>query len=238
MNDDLVTVYKARDETLLTMNLTGVKRLSLEISGNVTQAGIRALARWPLTNLELSDSFGVSDGVLDPLGSMTSLEDLRLSCFGLLTDISTAPFIALKNLRILQFLWLYDLGDETCRVAGQLSLDELLVEYSDISDRGMTLLAQSSTLRKLRLGESHDVTDAGLEALARTAAPIEELSLEISATDRGIEALAELPKLRYLKLFHRGSITRSAMRRLQAARPNLVVEEYVRGALTDTDLRL
>jgi len=155
------------------------KRLALSVS----QSGWKYLSA--LSKLQPDDLY-----MLDIPGPYPS---------GPMPDDRCMPHITkLRGLRVLKF-GNTNISDRGLKYLGNLSSLERLSLSKQLTNDGLTNVAQLSSLKALYLGE-HRLTNAGLVYLAQLDS-LEELALGSGRlTDTGLAHLAMLPSLKYLLL--------------------------------------
>ena len=179
--------------------MSGVARLSrlqrlVLAESDVTGPGLAALAKLPLTELDLSAA-DIGDNA--PLQQFTGLRVLSLRDTRI-TDATLA------------------------RKLGSLpSLEKLDLARTRISNAGIVELAKLTSLRELNLAYA-ELNDEGLAALSGLR-QLERLNLDsTNVTDGGIAVLAGFRQLRHLDMYH-SLLTAKGLAELRAASPALKV---------------
>ncbi|HEX3727483.1 MAG TPA: hypothetical protein VHV08_14615, partial [Pirellulales bacterium] len=111
-------------------------------------------------------------------------------------------FTLLSKLPALVRLELYgaEVTDRALEAVGALKLRELVLENTEITDKGVPQLARLTTLKSLNLRRSSYLTDASLASLDKLTG-LEQLHLLYNNFgNAGMESVAKLPKLRVLDL--------------------------------------
>jgi Leucine-rich repeat (LRR) protein len=174
----------------------------------VGDTDIADLAKLPaLTKLDLSETRLTDRGLLD-LKTATNLTELNLYYAELVSDQGIA---VVKNLPHLKRLNLRGtkMTDSTLQLLNRLtSLESLDIAFAQGTDSGIGQLALPN-LKELALG-GNKLTDAGLQCLRQMPALTSlDLSGEqrtdsglwsVSLTESGLDAIATLKNLRYLRL--------------------------------------
>ena len=185
----------------------------------------------------------IEDPVIKEIGSLTSLQELRLHQTRIPGD-SLAPFTRLKYLDLSYNRFFNDKGmrhlasmrdlsklylratsvtDAGLKdIAGLTELTELDLAGVGISDTGLSYLSGLTKLRRLDL-QGSNVTDAGIDAL-RGMTNLEELSLyRTKVSNAGLAKLGSLKKLQQLDLRY-SRATSAGVNELVAGLPNCKVE--------------
>jgi hypothetical protein len=131
------------------------------------------------------------------------IESLDFSDFR--PDIADPRYGSLQHLPHLKSVYFYCTNNTDTflsRIAGMVSLEALETELADVSDAGMTYVAQCPNLKKLVLyGGRPSVGNAGLAQLEGHE-KLETLELiNTNVTNDGLVSLTKLPNLKSLVLF-------------------------------------
>ncbi len=178
-----------------------------------------------LVTIRIEDA-EMKDEQLRHIGRLTGLIELSIES-STITDAGLKHLSNLHQLRELDLdaygVWEegFGPGDAGAQVLSRLkSLQRIGLRHARLTDLGLAHLARMKTLRSLELAGTR-ITDAGLGSLSKTES-LEVLSLGVydegcSVTDTGIARLAELPKLRWLRLDGTGLTDKglAALSRLQ-----------------------
>jgi hypothetical protein len=198
---------------------------SLAISGDrvtddviprlTTLVGLRSLTlgNGPLTGKTL--------GRLDAL---PSLEDLGLSDLNALAPEAVQEAIKIRSLRQL-YVSRTPLTDADVEVLVQhKEWRRLTFHRTSVTDTSLGLVAGLPHLTQLTVcGEC--ITSAGIKALSASQS-LEWLDLMFcpSLDDAAVDALAEMPKLRTVKLHDKNKITPAAVKRLAKKKPKVLIQ--------------
>lgn len=173
-------------------------------SVELTDAGVATLARARrLRKLELWDAPRLGDAAIAALGELSSLTTLWLGDVGPLSDRGLAVLATLPR------------------------LTSLGLRTPQLTDDGLRALSEAPGLRSLFLDDCAQVTDEGVVTLAklRQLRCLNLLSLNhhpsLQITDRGLRALAGLPRLAGLDLSGVAGATQDGLRML-IENPSLV----------------
>lgn len=198
---------------------------SLQISGDrvtdeviprlTTLAGLRSLTldNGPLTGKTLSR-----------LDALPSLEDLGLSDLAALSPAAAQELIKIRSLRQL-YVSRTPLTDADVEVLVQhREWRRLTFHRTSVTNTSLRLVAGLPHLTHFDVnGEC--ITSAGIKALAASQS-LEWLDLRFcpSLDDAAVDALADLPKLRTVKLLDKNKITPAAVKRLAKKKPKLLIQ--------------
>ena len=107
---------------------------------------------------------------------------------------------------------------------------DLNLQNTGLDDAGLAALGELAAITELRLSRNQ-ITDRGVSALARLP-KLEALNLYGNAgvTDAGVEALGRITTLRQLYLWQTG-VTSAGVAKLRAARPDLAVQLDAAGGI-------
>jgi hypothetical protein len=164
-------------------HLVGLKKLRrLNLGHNPLRPDCLAvLTALPgLTHLSVDCSFPVDDGILDVLGKLKNLEELRLpDKTAAVTDCGLEHLSRLKKLKNLK-----------------------LRQAEKVTDRGLALLARLVNLQDVSLQELRSVTPRGMQVLGKLTA-LRRLEISTVAMDNeSVRALGQLKKLEDLLLWN------------------------------------
>jgi hypothetical protein len=176
--------------------LPTVTAVQFEGSG-VTVAGLRELAALPqLQSLDLSRT-REGTGWLEVIAEFPALRTVYLRRCNWVTDRELTPLSRLKT------------------------LENLILSEGDISDQALAALAQSGSLKHLRVDGCPQIGDAGLRFLAERSRLV---TVSINDCPRvssdGIRALATMPTLRSLSA-DGIPVLRTVLREIAQSRPDL-----------------
>jgi hypothetical protein len=202
-----------------------VEQLDLTDNAGVPCTDQLDLQELPRLGFQVSD-----DETLERLPPLPALRELYLNnCTATRTELEW-----LRDFPKLEYVHIgtAGLGDsEVGRLLGVPNLRSLTVAVhygarQPLTDAGLTVLGRLTGLRRLAVADCL-ATDSGLEALLGLT-ELEELSVGASGgtrfTERGLDVLARLPRLRSLTLLPWGwPCSDEALDRLRAARPDLVI---------------
>jgi len=139
-----------------------------------------------------------------------------------ITDASAPLFAGWRRVR--QFaLWNAQVGEEICKaIASWPVLNTLDLAHSSVTDTGLAALSRSPSLCQLNLRECNQVTAKGLEALQQLPCL---RWLILSTTNLGDEVVAPLSRIKQLQIIELGGtkVTDEGARRLQAALPDAFI---------------
>lgn len=174
----------------------------------VTDSDIAELAKLPaLTKLDLSETRITDRGLLD-LKTASNLTDLNLYYAELVSDQGIAVVKSLPHLKRLNLRGT-KITDSTLQLLNHLTaLESLDIGYAQVTDSGIAQLAFPD-LKDLSIG-GDKLTDAGLQAVRQLPA-LTRLDLSgaqrtdsglwsVSLTESGLDAIATLKDLRFLRL--------------------------------------
>lgn len=189
--------------------LTGLTKLrSLNLGDTaITDAALETVGKLTtLTNLDLRGC-EVTDAGVASLGELTNLKALRFSGKSGKTDVTddSMPTIAkLTNLKVLalDFLNFAASAEGLEQLGGLGEMSELYIGKTLVNDESLAVIADKfPKLKKLRAAASQ-VSDAGLESIARMTA-LEELDLSENSQifDDGLKHLASMTQLKKLNLW-------------------------------------
>ncbi len=132
---------------------------------SVGTAGIAAIGKLPLEDLDISEASGISDETLETVGHMKSLKRLNL--------------------------WRDSVSDEgVVHLAGLTDLEWLNLDNTQLTDAGLVQIAKLTKLSFLHLG-STPVTDAGMPSLVSLKS-LKDLKVTRSAvTEAGVEVVKQ-----------------------------------------------
>lgn len=198
---------------------------SLALAGNrVTDDVIpRLTALAELQFLHLG-SGPLTGTTLSRLAALPSLEGVFLSRLAALSPAAAQELIKIRSLRQLYV-------SETPLTDADV---EVLVQHKDWRRLTFNRTLVTNTSLRLVAGLPHlthfdvngeCITSAGIKALAASQS-LEWLDLRFcpSLDDAAVDALAELPKLRTVKLLDKNKITPPAVKRLAKKKPNLLIQ--------------
>lgn len=221
---DVISKALPRDEDLdVICRLTFLK--SLTISGDrvtddviprlTTLSGLRSLTlgNGPLTGKTLSR-----------LDALPSLEALGLADLNALAPIAAQELIKIRALRKL-YVDSTPLTDAELEVVIQhKELRKLTLSRTSVTDTSLRLVADLPHLTHFDV-DGECITSAGIKALAASQS-LEWLDLRFcpSLDDAAVDALAEMPKLRTVKLLDKNKITPAAVKRLAKKKPKLLIQ--------------
>lgn len=221
---DVISKALPRDKDLDAIcRLTFLK--SLSISGDrvtdeviprlTTLAGLRSLTlgNSPLTGKTLSR-----------LDALPSLEDLGLQDLNALSPAAAQELIKIRSLRQL-YVSRTPLTDANVEVLVQhKKWRKLTFSCTSVTDTSLPLVADLPHLTHFDV-DGECITSAGIKALAASQS-LEWLDLRFcpSLDDAAVDALAEMPKLRTVKLLDKNKITPAAVKRLAKKKPKLLIQ--------------
>ncbi|CAI5480690.1 unnamed protein product, partial [Closterium sp. Yama58-4] len=163
---DLTGLSNLSDTALRAVStMTHLKKLWLNRSSGFSAEGVKHLYKLPkLEALDLRKT-SVSDGALEGIGGMSSLEWLVLDS----ANVTDAGLLHLTGLSSLKLLSIFDCKGVTSAAmqhVGRLtSLDRLWVDGTEVKDDGLLHLTSLTKLKILSLGEG--ITDAGMEHIGQ-----------------------------------------------------------------------
>ena len=154
-----------------------------------------------LAKLDLTSCSRLTDAGIAKLKMFKNLKELKLTSCTRLTDKSLDHLAALKNLEVLYI--------DQCRnlkawdkLKAFPKLREVRVDYTNIDDAGVKVLAQLPNLKTLSLKYCRQLTPAALKSLAAGKAKIESLNLSYVRTlkDADLAPLAQMQSLKTLDM--------------------------------------
>ncbi len=174
------------------------KMLGLQISGHIAE-GTLTESLETLKNLQSFDLSTVrfSDAILKEIAHLDQTIELRLD-FVPFEDSHVAKLSPLKKLSTIWFLHTAITNKSLRQLATMPSLQHLVLKKTDITDGGLVHLSDLKDLRTLLLPS--EITDNGLEELAKLE---RLLHLDISntkVTDKGLEFVGGMSNLQTLCL--------------------------------------
>ncbi|MEO8270004.1 MAG: hypothetical protein ABI557_09795, partial [Aureliella sp.] len=132
---------------------------------SVGTAGIAALRKLPLEDLDISEASGITDETLEIVGQMNSLKRLNL--------------------------WRDTVGDAgVAHLAGLTELVWLILDNTQLTDAGLPYLAGLTKLKFLHLG-STPVTDAGMPSLVSLKSLMDLKVTRTAVTEAGVEVIRQ-----------------------------------------------
>ena len=181
---------------------------------SVTDGGMAALAK--IKSLKFLDvSTNRIDGKgLESLVELPQLEHLDLHN----TAITSDDLPKLKNCRSLKELNLgsIKINDTAGAVLAELPIMALYLDHCQLSDKFLSLLSRSNTLRYLSLNNNEQITAKGLEKLS--SLPFKGLWLDYTEATKG--GLPErLKKMKSLRLLQLNDAPPEVMKDLRASLP-------------------
>lgn len=241
---DIRGCVQIKDDGLLAMaplkNLVDFKHRGF----NVTNDGLAVFKDLPqLRVLMMQDAANVDDGGMEHLAGLNSLSNLDMTG----TSVEDPGLAALagkkiKDLRLrntlvegtgldqlessYETLTYLDLNesfasnDGMAKVAAFKNLETLLVWQTDVTDDGLAVVAELPKLKTLMLKALTEVTDAGMDHVAK-AVSLEDLDLSQSGvTDEGLAKLHTLKNLTTLNVGNT-AVTEEGITAIQEAIPSL-----------------
>lgn len=241
---DIRGCVQIKDDGLLAMaplkNLVDFKHRGF----NVTNSGLAVFEELPqLRVLMMQDAANVDDGGMKYLAGLSSLTNLDMTG----TSVEDPGLAALagkklKDLRLrntlvegtgldqleasYQSLTYLDLNESfatdegLAKVAPFKNLETLLVWQTAVTDEGLAVLAELPKLKKLMLKALGDVTDAGMDHVAKASTLVNLDLSESGVTDAGLAKLHGLENLTTLNVANT-DITSDGVAAIQAAIPRL-----------------
>lgn len=198
---------------------------SLALAGNrVTDDVIpRLTALAELQFLHLG-SGPLTGKTLSRLNALPSLEGVFLSRLAALSPAAAQELIKIRSLRQL-YVSETPLTDAELEVVIQhKELRKLTLSRTSVTDTSLRLVADLPHLTHFDV-DGECITSAGIKALAASQS-LEWLDLRFcpSLDDAAVDALAEMPKLRTVKLLDKNKITPAAVKRLAKKKPKLQIQ--------------
>ncbi len=191
--------------------LPSLRSVGLRLT-KVTDAGLAELAKCPtLTYLGLAGT-RVTDAGLASLEQLSNLDSLQLGVYNegaKITDDGLKIIGKLKNLKSLDLSGTKVSDKGLVYLAPLVKLEHLALDHTDVSDKGLAQLEPRQSLKTIRLYTRHSMGDVAAENLAKLKS-LERISENLEVTDKGIAALATLPKLQQLTLHGEGVTDASA----------------------------
>jgi serine/threonine protein kinase len=190
--------------------------------GNITEAyfektslsgrGLSNLKHFPLKLLSLNGSHGISSEGMACVGSLTTLEELRLDDTPT-TDERLPNIGDLENLKTLTLRRTQVSGSGLSYLAKRLrhleNLDVTGCPY--IGDLDMSIFSEFKSLKVLQLKDLSKITDKGLESL-RSCARLTGLNLSgTNIGDRGLKMLSTMRNLSCLYLIDCPKVTEKGL---------------------------
>jgi hypothetical protein len=176
---------------------TGQQQGILDAGSNVTDAGLKELARFEqLHSLCTVAAEQITEAGLKELAALKQLQCLDIRNSHHLTGVGLKPLAGLKQLRTLSVTSgeFTDAGVKA--VAGLQQLQTLFLSGSKVTDAGMKELARMQQLRNLCLS-SFKITDDGLQELAALKQLRTLYLVVVPISGAGLENLHRaLPQLR------------------------------------------
>lgn len=241
---DIRGCVQIKDEGLLAMaplkNLVDFKHRGF----NVTNDGLAVFQELPqLRVLMMQDAANVDDGGMEHLAGLNSLSNLDMTG----TSIEDPGLAALsgkklKDLRLrntlvegigfdqlessYDTLTYLDLNesfandDGLAKVAPFKNLETLLVWQTDVTDAGLAVVGELPKLNKLQLKALGDVTDAGMDHVAKATMLVDLDLSESGVTDEGLAKLHGLKNLTTLNVANT-AITEDGIDAIKEAIPGL-----------------
>ena len=214
--------FNVRNDGLASLaTLPKLRVLMMQDAANVDSGGVRALAPLDsLTNLDLTGTSVEDDGLEGLAGK--KIKDLRLRNT-LVEGYGVAGLEAAHDsLRYLDLNESFADDDSVKQLGVFKNLETLLVWQTDVTDEGLSVLAELPKLKRLMLKALPDVTDAGMDAVAGVAT-LETLDLsESGVTDEGIAKLHGLSNLKKLEVSNT-AVTPEGVTAIREAIPGLDV---------------
>jgi hypothetical protein len=190
----------------------------------------------------------VTDDVIPRLTTLVGLRTLRLG-YSALTGETLSRLAALPDLACLDLTGLAALPPVAAQELLKIrSLRQLYVSQTPLTDADVEVLVQHKEWRRLTFDrtsvtdtslqlvaglphlthfdvDGECITSAGIKALAASQS-LEWLDLRFcpSLDDAAVDALADMPKLRTVKLHDKNKITPAAVKRLAKKKPKLLIQ--------------
>ena len=186
--------------------------------------------RIPLERLAKIDKIivpgmGLKDSHLKQLSHMKNIQCLEIydGITSFVTDAGIKHLQRLDNLREFRFDYGSDVTDKSLKYLGKLSkLEVIIIAYSKIGDSGIKHLKNISKLRELELQSAH-VSDEGLKQLIPlTYLERVDLSYNDRLTDKCLEHLQKLRKVRCVFLLGT-KVSDSAVEDLRKVKPDMCI---------------
>ena len=241
---DIRGCVQIKDDGLLAMaplkNLVDFKHRGF----NVTNDGLAVFKELPqLRVLMMQDAANVDDGGMEHLAGLDSLSNLDMTG----TSVEDPGLAALagkkiKDLRLRntlvegigfdqlesssETLTYLDLNesfandDGLAKVALFKNLETLLVWQTDVTDEGLAVIGKLPKLKKLQLKALGDVTDDGMDHVAKAATLVDLDLSESGVTDEGLAKLHGLENLTTLNVANT-AITEDGLNAIKKAIPGL-----------------
>lgn len=241
---DIRGCVQIKDDGLLAMaplkNLVDFKHRGF----NVNNEGLAVFKELPQVRvLMMQDAANVDDGGMEHLAGLNSLTSLDMTG----TSVEDPGFAALSGKKIqdlrlrntlvegtgldqleaaYESLTYLDLNesfannDGMAKVAAFKNLETLLVWQTSVTDDGLAVVAELPKLKTLMLKALTEVTDAGMDHVAK-AVSLEDLDLSQSGvTDEGLAKLHTLKNLTKLNVGNT-AVTEDGIKAIQEAIPSL-----------------
>lgn len=218
---DLISKYP----NLHTLNLSGNYLSNQDLVSVASNKNIKVL--------DLSGSAFDNQGA-EVLGSMQSLESLKVDSYKL-TDDFTKTIAGMPNLKSLSFDRHTDTAESLANIqqTNLTSLKPPLIFDSAEADKAAGYMSNMKNLKELNLSSTR-MTDSGMEKLSQNSS-IEKLNLSSSfeLTGKSIDYLSRMSNLKELNLSYASKLRPSDIQRLQKALPDTIIKSDLSGQRLD-----